>query len=256
MHSGGSVNENLLRESGEAKCAPADPERFKVEIETALEMTFKFAIMISGGGSFLMLILFFNSMYAEPRVIYDFLYLAIVLAILCFAFFRCADNTDNFYIIDSGRSALLYHFKFFASRDVSVAARFDELDSIAVAGESYTNKGHTYWYYVMYAVKKNGEAIALSNSVCESDISGLNARAEAIASVAGCRFLPGAPCRGLVIGKSADGSADVSVESGGNFESPLLRKFRSKLATIVIVMLVADLFVVTAFVIYFMTRAK
>lgn len=139
------------------------PSQIKLELKTPLERLFMWLSICSA------LVLFVGVVgYLEdgmgPLPIST---MSVGLVGLVF-FFNLYYNTDNFYVLDLERKQLLYHFKFFFIKKISVAESFSDICAVSVSAKYHKSK-HSQWYtYQVVYVNNDGNVYPLSDSEREA----------------------------------------------------------------------------------------
>lgn len=161
--------------------------RIKLELKTPLETVF---MWLSFCSLFLLVIGFIGYMEdGWTSKVMVMVYLGVISVVF---FGSLYFNTDNFYILDMERRELLYHFKFFFLRKITVAARFDDINAVTVSG-SYHKTKHDQWYsYQTVYVNGDGKVFPLSDPAREA-IGKQRDLASQIAELTGARYVENPP---------------------------------------------------------------
>lgn len=161
--------------------------QIKLELKTPLEALF---MWLSIGSLFVLVIGAFNYMKeggTPMSQVMSFLGL-----IFLGVFFNLYYNTDNFYVLDLDRKQLLYHFKFFFYKKISVAANFCDIHAVTVTSR-YNRRKHDQWYtYQTVVVNNEGRVFQLSDPEREA-IDKQRGLAEKIASLTGAVYVENPP---------------------------------------------------------------
>lgn len=187
------------------------PRKIKVDLSTALEI---FLISVAGLSAFSAFIFFVQGIFGgkhsppDPALLK---YIPVALVIMAAAF-ACWRRTDNYYIINSPKRKLLYHFKLFNMVKITSVADFEEILAIGVTGVRHTHFGNVWWNYKICVVKNNGKFIDLSNEHDLEKIIELNFRAKKMAAAVGCLFAEGAERSKLLFDAGSSELRTVSFE--------------------------------------------
>lgn len=131
-------------------------QRIKLAIDTPLERLFGHGILYSG----LALALFGSMVFNDPV---KFKALLILLLPVFFASLLGYFNTDNFYVIDLSRQALMYRFKMFFYETYTLAAPFSQIAFVTVDGIQRSTKSRTWWEYALTICLKDGRLFPVSD---------------------------------------------------------------------------------------------
>ncbi|HOT27121.1 MAG TPA: hypothetical protein PLU72_02955 [Candidatus Ozemobacteraceae bacterium] len=166
------------------------PGTVKIDLDTPLEQLWK-------GMAFLSLIaciviLFIGYIGGEdsppdPEFL-RFLPWAIGAGIL-FLFLR--RFTNNYYLADTRRKAIYYHFEFGFTRSVREYMRFADVDSVIVNGTLVTTEESKWYQYQLILIDRSGQVYPFSDSLLEEKLGLLNERAATLSKLIGCRLVPG-----------------------------------------------------------------
>lgn len=163
--------------------------KIKLELRTPLELFF--LVMV---GIFAFILVVATVGYLQDGVTAMAKILFIIGALGSCFFGGLYLNTDNYYILDTSTKVLLYHFKFFFIRKVSVFARFGDVCAVTVTGKFNRSKHATWWTYQVIAVKSDGKTFPLSNMAREAYSESLSLAGK-IASVTGADLIESQPER-------------------------------------------------------------
>ncbi len=150
---------NLARQLVNGK----DPEalrksslRIRLEIDTPLERLWGYGIFYSA----LALAIFGPMVFNDPA---KFKFLLILLLPVFFGSLLCYFNTDNFYVIDFSRQALMYRFKMFFYETYTLAAPFSQIAFVTVDGIQRSTKSRVWWEYALMICLKDGRLFPVSD---------------------------------------------------------------------------------------------
>lgn len=166
------------------------PRTVKVDLDTPLETTWTVLAVISGLVCFFILqigILGGKHSPPDPEMLRYLPYGIGALGL----FLLLKRLTDNYYLVDTQRKAIFYHFECAVMRSTSEFLRFSAVDSVVVNGSIHHSK-HSRWYeYQIQLVENNGTIHKFSDSLKEDQLGLLNSRAETISKIIECRLFPG-----------------------------------------------------------------
>ncbi len=134
------------------------PSKVKLDLDTPLETLFFWGMMT---GFFVLLMALIG--YLEDGATSFFRTAVTAGTLLSTIFGICYKNTDNYYILDSNRKAMLYHFKFFGKQDLSVFANFSQIHATTVLCRKQSSKHSSWWEYRTAMVLDSGKIVPLSD---------------------------------------------------------------------------------------------
>lgn len=134
------------------------PSRLKLDLDTPLEK-FLFVAAVIGA----IIILGGIGGYFEDGATDMVKGLLAIGTITTVGFGFLYHKTDNFYILDCDRKALLYHFKFFNFEKVSTFANFSQIHAVTVQGVRESSKHRSWWEYRVEIVLESGKVFPLAD---------------------------------------------------------------------------------------------
>lgn len=170
------------------------PEKIKLELKTTLEKFFM-GIMIL---SFVLIFVGFSQMNTthSPAIFVSAIFTFFLSFILYFA-------TDNYYLLDLKKRALIYRFKFLFFERLSKVVDFSGIHAVTVNISQVTAKGKTSYFYVATLVLFNGKVLPVSD--IESEKSAVQKLAEYIARVSGAQYVQSFGTSAMMAAKSPGG---------------------------------------------------
>lgn len=163
------------------------PAKIKLELKTPLE---QFFLWSGVAGGFLLLVGVIG--FFEDGMVPMVKMFLIVGTLASIFFLSLYYNTDNYYILDVENQRLLYHFKFFFVRKITVQASFSEISSLTVSGHREKSEDETWWEYRILMINNLGKIFPLSDLQKDS-IEKQRQLAQLIARLTGADFVESSP---------------------------------------------------------------
>ena len=95
--------------------------------------------------------------------------------------------TDNFYLIDSSRHAVYYHFEFLFVRRVTLLLEPQDIDMVIVESRRRRNRRDAWFEYRCMLIATDGRSVPMSNWERYDRLTS-NERAAELAKTLGCRL--------------------------------------------------------------------
>lgn len=161
------------------------PTKLKLDLHTPMEVAFRAMLAISGLITVASLIAYFGGETGVRAYLTGGIVLTIISAILLNA-------TDNYYIIDTSREMMLYHYKFFATEELQDFAPFSSIHAATVNGRKRnTKRRHRYvswWEYRAEIVLDTGDVYPIDNWK-EQGFTEARNTAKNLAAISGANFV-------------------------------------------------------------------
>lgn len=136
------------------------PIKLKLDLHTPMEVAFRAMLAISGLITVASLIAYFGGETGARIYLTGGIVLTIISAVLLNA-------TDNYYIIDTNREMMLYHYKFFATEELQDFAPFSSIHAVTVNGRKRSSKRHnrhtTWWEYRAEIILNTGDVFPIDD---------------------------------------------------------------------------------------------
>jgi len=163
---------------------PLSDGRWKVEIISSIGIFLVLSVLLSGA---LFLSIIFNivvSLFKQNMTVsLDSLYIAGFSLVCLFTCLILLFRTHSYYIIDTVRAVILYHFKILPfERDFQIA-KFAKIAGVAVLSDivKYKKSGTYEWFYHIVVVLKNKKKYRLTTDIAL--LQGINEAAETLAQI-------------------------------------------------------------------------
>jgi len=175
------------------------PENIKIDLDTFLETLLKY---LYGGCFLISCYLFYVSKFGhytgrgnsrhyippDPSAFPD----ALWFMAGAFLFFIIALNTDNYYILNTKRKTIYYHFKCLFWKYIKPSLTNDKIFAIAVDCREKHQKSSKWWEYGICPVSNDGKFTELSDFKKDIEnpncLSELNHQAMIMAMAMQCKF--------------------------------------------------------------------
>lgn len=185
-------NNSILKNSAESSAsAKAEeiknilPARFKLDLDTPMESLIKYAMITGVVIALLGLVGLFSGRTDFQPFLLGGIFLAVISAFLFF-------TTDNYYIIDTNKKMILYHFKFMTIESLKDFAPFSSINATSVNGRRKTTKNRhrhrVWWYYRAEIVLNSGKVYPISDWKNEG-FAEASIKAKQLAEVSGANFV-------------------------------------------------------------------
>ena len=189
----------------EERSAAGLPDKIKVDLDTPLESALLGMAIIGAVG---LVIAGFASMEGGvPSLVWQALVGLTGIGAIGYR------GTNNYYVVDTRRKMLTYHFQFFSYRSEKPVAPFAQVVVCTVNGIRQSSKHSTWWEYAPFVVLKSGEKIKVGDYKREYEgFTTANSVARKLANVTGARFLEGKTHHQMKVKRNSFGTVEVTLE--------------------------------------------
>lgn len=161
------------------------PAKFKLDLDTPMESFLKYAMIIGSVVGLLALIGHLSGRTDSLPFLLGGVFLAVISGFLFF-------TTDNYYIIDTKKKMILYHFKFMTLESLKDFAPFSSIDATTVNGKRKSTKNRRnwriWWEHRAEIVLNSGKVYPISNWK-SSGYAEAATKAQQLAEISGANFV-------------------------------------------------------------------